>query len=718
MDSSAKRSESEEDNTPRNLAFGVVGSDIGRSRKLFVNLATETKYPKIHRHKLYAIVGFIVLLPISFLGYQAWFNTKIAFLVPSFKGQWILHRSDELFPGKISGTVLFRRHFKLTAIPRQTSIAVRAASQYRMLVNGRLVEPDSRKSLGNWKFARNYDLAPFLLNSENTIEIRVTNDQGLPALLVQAFPWENNLDISSDTTWESALVPDISKWRKCVYPYQEPPVLGEDRSPIQRTGTYPVYWVMLGAYSIFIIVAIKPWSFFSASPDAAMPPDKSVLNNHRAVVRGRFRISSGMLAFPIILAVILALYIHNVASYPYRQSPFDGAMHLDYIKYVASTWRVPVATQGWEMYHPPLYYFVSAIVYKVMGGAQGEPASIRAVQVLGMLSGLACLLLSWLILRICSRSNKSVQVLGWCIAAFLPMLLYMAPTISNEIFSAGVISLSMYLLMRYGFQESISIRQATILGLMFGLAMLSKYTAFLFFLIAVGIFLLRLWIRPDRLKREMAILLIFVTVACSVCGWFYVRNIILFHNPFVTNGDEQSGFHFEQPQGYRTLGFYFRFGAALTRAPERSRWFSFWDGYYGSMWMDTHFNMINYRDHKASSYGTIILCLALLPSAAICLGWIASLRRIFVHRLFEPHLALVVAVPLTMLALVQETLRIPYITALKAFYTISLLPAFAVFSGIGLYEMAKNLGKFSPLLYTSLFLLFALTSYLFWYRPF
>jgi hypothetical protein len=202
-----------------------------------------------------------------------------------------------------------------------------------------------------------------------------------------------------------------------------------------------------------------------------------------------------------------------------------------------------------------------------------------------------------------------------------------------------------------------------------------------------------------------------------VCSWFYARNAVLFHNPFVANWDDVSGFHVEQPQGYRTPGFYLKFGSVFTHAPERSRWYSFWDGYYGSMWMDPHLNMIDCRDGHTSSYGTIIFGLALLPSAAILVGWIRLLRDICASRLFKPDFALVIAAPLMLMALVWHTLQMPFITTVKAFFTIALLPAFAVFSGVGLHEMAQNLRKFSLVLYISLLVLFVLIVYLFWYRP-
>jgi hypothetical protein len=342
---------------------------------------------------------------------------------------------------------------------------------------------------------------------------------------------------------------------------------------------------------------------------------------------------------------------------------------------------------------------------------------LKAVQGVGVASGLACILFAWLILRIYSKTDRLIQLLGTGTVAFLPMVLYIGPTISNELFSAAMMSFGLYLLAKYGFQESIRCTTALLTGIVFGLALLSKYTAFLLFLVAVAILLVRIWIRAGQRRREMAVLLIFCSAVFAVSGWFYARNAILFKKPFVANWDRESGFNLEQPPGYRTLGFYARFGSVLTHTPERSRWLSFWDGYYGSMWMDTHFNMIDYRDQKANSYGTVLLGLALLPSAAILLGFAHSLKRVFWERRFEADFALVACVAVAIPALVLHTLQVPTITVLKAFFTLLLVPALAVFSGLGLREMAENLGRLRPLLYILLLVHFLVICALFWYRP-
>ena len=660
------------------------------------------RIPECRRLTQILVLGLLILAPASFFFCQAWFNPGLEFLVPSMRGRWILHDPDELFPARNSGEVAFRRRFDLKLAPVQCRIDVRAASRFRISVNGHVLEEDSQQPPRNWKIRRTYDIAPFLGQSGNHIEIHVTNGHGLPALLVEASPgMDAGIHVQSDAQWESAQSPDYSSWRRCVYPNQEPPVFGEANSAVQKPPLLPLYAVAFVVYSILVLLSLNPWQIFYRRPASS---SGSGLRTARV-----------FLALGI--AAVLGLHIHNLLSYPYSRSYFDYEAHVAYVQYVAQHWRVPIATQGWEMYQPPLYYFVSAIVYTVAGGTLREPASLKMVQAIGTLSGLACVLLAWLTLRVCAKDKPWVWILGAGTVAFMPMVLYASPMISNEMFSAAMMSFALYWLIRYGFRDAVSFKQAAGMGLVFGLALLSKYTAFLLFLVAGAVLFIRILIRKGQRRREGAVLLVFCAMTVAISGWFYARNVIQFGKPFIANWDDESGFYWEQPPGYRTPGFYLKVGSVFTKHPERSRWSSFWDGYHGSMWMDTHYNMIDFRDQKANALGTVILALALLPASAMCLGFAGSLRRIVRCRQFGADFALVLSSIVTMLVLIWYTLQIPYITTLKATYSLSLIPAFAVFAGFGLYQMAQNLGKYAAVLHVCLAALFVLIGYLFWFRP-
>jgi len=652
----------------------------------------------------YFAIVLLCSLPLWFLFYQAWYSPKIEFLAPSLRGDWILHSAD-----KISGKVEFRKRFQLEDIPSKCKIRVRAMRQFSLLVNGQIVEENSQRDEHNWKSPSKYDIASILQKGDNAIVIRVSNSEGPPALLVEGPTLKapaGRIKLSSDTDWEAAPDPNFDKWVSVVTTLKDEARLGEKRGPVQKSPRYPIYLIIFVIYIIFILLAIKPWRFL-LKPDSASDSQAPAS-----------RLSSflSLTPFLAIIIIMLAINIHNVATYPHTRSGFDWSGHVGYIRYIVSKWRTPIATEGWEMFQPPLYYFLSAIVYSLFGGVAAEPGSLKAVQVMGMLSGVANACFAWFVLRKLFRKNRLIQLLGFSFAAFLPMCFYMNPLISNEIFSGSIISLAIYWLIRYGFEKQIEIKHALIMGTAIGLAMLSKYTAAFVFLTATTVLTIRVLTNSSTRKRELIILAVFLAVVFAMSGWLYIRNLITFHDPFIGNWDKESGYHYEQHHGYRTLGFYLKFGSVFLHKPERSRWSSFWDGKYGSMWMDTHGSFLKTDNERANLYGSIIIYLALLPSVSILLGFYQSLRSAIKSARCNYNLALVMVSSLTIISLLSFTMEVPFFSTIKAFFFLSLLPAIAVFAGRGLYTMSRNLGKFRFILYANLVILYLLVINLFWYR--
>ncbi len=650
----------------------------------------------------YLIIALLCLSPFAFLFYQAWYSPKIEFLPPSLRGDWVLHSAN-----KLSGIVEFRRQFQLEDVPSECKISVRAMLQFSIVVNGRTVEEDSQREKRNWKSARTYDIAAMLQKADNAIVIRVRNSEGPPALLVEGPTLESpkgKIKLSSDTGWEAAPDPDFDQWISAVTTLKDEARLGEKKGPIQKSPRYAIYMVLFAAYLVFILLAIKPWRIFYR-PDPDVSPH----------VPSQSRLLS-LIPFLVIIVIILVINVHNTAIYSHERSGFDWKGHVEYIRYMAANWRTPIATDGWEMFQPPLYYFVSAIIYRLFGGTAAEPGSLKAVQIMGTLSGVANACFAWLVLRKLFKENYLIQLLGFSVVAFLPMCFYMNPLISNEIFSGSIISLAIYVLIRYGFEKQVKIKQALIMGGVVGLALLSKYTAAFVFLTAATVLTIRILVNPSTRKREVVALAVFLIVVFALSGWLYIRNLAKFHDPFIGNWDEKSGYHYEQHHGYRTLGFYLKFGSVFFHAPERSRWSSFWDGKYGSMWMDTHGSFLKRDDEQANLYGSIIIYLALLPGVSILLGLYQSLRSVFKSARCNPDLALVMVSALTFISLLSFTMEVPFFSTIKAFFYISLLPAIAVFAGKGLYTMSRNLGRFKFVLYANLVALYLLIINLFWYR--
>ncbi|MFQ6043243.1 MAG: ArnT family glycosyltransferase, partial [Candidatus Poribacteria bacterium] len=524
----------------------------------------------------YLIIALLCVSPFGFLFYQARYNPNIEFLFPSLRGDWILYSAE-----KISGTVEFRKRFQPGDIPSRCKIKVWAMLRFSIVVNGRVVE-DNQRGGENWKLARKYDIAPLLQVGDNAIVIRVNNPEGPPALLVEGPTLKSQkgeIKLSSSADWEAASEPDFNKWVSAVPTFKDESRLGEKRGPVQKSSRYPIYMMLFGAYLLFILLAVNPGQIFykSSIHGNRVFPQNPVSDTQVGSPSKLSRLLS-LTPYLAIIIIILIINLHNTAIYSYKRSGFDWGGHVEYIKYMASKWRAPVATEGWEMFQPPFYYFLSAIIYRLFGGEAAEPGSLKAVQIMGALSGIANPCFAWLVLRKLFEKNHLIQLLGFSVVAFLPMCFYMNPLISNEIFSGSIISLAIYLLIRYGFEKRIKMQHAIILGVVIGLALLSKYTALFIFLTATTVLTIRALINPFTRRREMATLAIFLAVVFVLSGWLYTRNFVRFRDPFIGNWDKKSGYHYEQHHGYRTLGFYLKFGSVFFHTPERSRWASFWDG--------------------------------------------------------------------------------------------------------------------------------------------
>ena len=108
-------------------------------------------------------------------------DPKIAFLPGDGRAEWILfpsatdtglHRIADL-------DAVFRREFILDGQPRTARLSVRAAKRVQLKINGNPVDIGPSR---NWKDLSKADVLASLHAGTNTIEARVFNDNGPPAL--------------------------------------------------------------------------------------------------------------------------------------------------------------------------------------------------------------------------------------------------------------------------------------------------------------------------------------------------------------------------------------------------------------------------------------------------------------------------------------------------------------------------------------------------------
>src|SRR5882724_10093874 len=116
----------------------------------------------------------------------------------------------------------------------------------------------------------------------------------------------------------------------------------------------------------------------------------------------------------------LILFWHNAQILP-AVVGFDAMQHLNYIKYLQEQHRLPLPAQGMEMFPPPLYYLISAVVLSLFNLTTTDPSAILLLRALTMLFGIAQFLMVFTTLRLIFPNRPDLQLVGGGLAAFLPM---------------------------------------------------------------------------------------------------------------------------------------------------------------------------------------------------------------------------------------------------------------------------------------------------------
>jgi hypothetical protein len=338
---------------------------------------------------------------------------------------------------------------------------------------------------------------------------------------------------------------------------------------------------------------------------------------------------------------------------------FDYRHHLDYARYLDFTARIPLATRGWQMYHPPAYYAATALLFEALhrlGGTltltdAGRWLATAAWIVEGGIAGLAVKAWrgSWL-------GTAAAAAIVW----LLPGQSMMGAMIYNETFTGlgvGIIVLGVALWphsARWGL---------ALIAVGVPVAALSKYSGLAAAAAAIVVVLWRGRRRPWPVLAALA-------PGVLMIGVFYWHNLHRLGTPFPLNSII---FHLQawDPLGWgHPAGYFTRVDLTACAAPVSFiggfwKWFFATDCYKVAPW--------------PSTMSPLMLAGALLLSAVlvVALAWLVINWRADVSRL------LLVAIPVAVLgAFLLYVIRIPSATTDKGVYTLSAIVPLAVAAGI------------------------------------
>jgi 4-amino-4-deoxy-L-arabinose transferase-like glycosyltransferase len=272
----------------------------------------------------------------------------------------------------------------------------------------------------------------------------------------------------------------------------------------------------------------------------------------------------------IVISLILAAYLVIAGLYATRtpdwQAP-DEPAHYNYVRQIAEEGRLPVLEMGdwqqdyqnelvnsgfdpalmgrvdtieYEDHQPPLYYLLQSPVYALTDG------DLIAMRLLSVLLGAGFILTTWATLRLLLPRWPEMALTGAAFVAFLPQHLAILGSVSNDTLAELIVGLTLLAVVVYlGNERRVS---PVVLGVLGGIAMLTKTTIYFLGGIVVLAVLLRWWREQWPWRRGAAHLAAILIPALIMGGVWWIRNLDVYSGTDFTALDRHDAVTIGQPR--------------------------------------------------------------------------------------------------------------------------------------------------------------------------
>ena len=272
----------------------------------------------------------------------------------------------------------------------------------------------------------------------------------------------------------------------------------------------------------------------------------------------------------VLLAFILLALAASVIN-PLHEAT-DELRHYRFVRYIVQEQALPIQGTGGcsvQGHHPPLFYVLGAVATAWVDTGrevcytppqnpfwnyrswevgddnknqylhyadeafpwQGEALAAHIIRAVNVLLGAGVVWITWLIGRAIWPERPYLALGGAAFVAFNPMFVFMAGAINNDIIAAlsgSAVILACVRLLRD--EKGLSRRWGVILGVLFGLALLSKFNlAAIVALIEAAVIYVAWRKKQWRLWLEVNLLITGLTLL--IAGWWFVRNQLLYGEP-------------------------------------------------------------------------------------------------------------------------------------------------------------------------------------------
>ena len=427
-----------------------------------------------------------------------------------------------------------------------------------------------------------------------------------------------------------------------------------------------------------------------------------------------------MIAFGLLVVLGVGMRVNNAVQYPVNLG-FDAPENWRYIHQLMHSWELPSPESDWATAHPPFFYYASAGLGQLVGEHEADPAVIL-IRLLGSAIGLVAIALCVLLVV---RIDPQVPRRAWLAAALLlllPVQLYMSAMLNEEIWAAALVSIvavgaALEMHRRTPTEGPGALVRALGLGFAGGLALLTKASGILVIAAAAGAALIAGWKR-GTLRPALAWAAALLAVALLVGGWFYARNFVSWGYLY----PQDLAVHevmFTMPPGERGFGDYLFVPLSTWTDPQLVNpdlLRSVWGSTYVTFWFDGHRHYLARESPSVTYAGTLILFLALLPTAAFFVGLLRGARRAF-SRPASADTPLLLLTALTVVGYLVFTAANPWFAAVKASYLLGLAAPFSFYTSEVLSDWTRGRNTRSTLVWCILLLLFLAIVVVFTYGP-
>lgn len=269
--------------------------------------------------------------------------------------------------------------------------------------------------------------------------------------------------------------------------------------------------------------------------------------------RGWSSAGTWLIAILVAHVILSAVYWHYT---PYAAPPDEGPHGL-YVQSLADTHKLPVFDpsdrQHYESHQPPLYYVLGMPFY-IVGKALGLTNPAEMIRLLSLILGALSIYIIYRAVRTAFPDEPHLGIAAAGFVALLPTHVMLSSSVSNDVLVELLFGVTLLLSTDLLFNGT-SIRRALTLGVVLGLALLTKTTCLILFPVVLLAYLI-VWRRgASGGKAVTGHLALALAVSLIIGGWWLVRNNMLYGDPLAMTQFGQAFGHTAKPEYWLSRGF-------------------------------------------------------------------------------------------------------------------------------------------------------------------